>query len=103
MPDPQESLINAAIEEIEDGAKIKPTALKYGIPRSTLQGRLYGATSKRSSYQRVQILSTEQERLLVSWILHEEASGRGPSRSKARAMAQNIVKAAAPGSYVGKN
>jgi hypothetical protein len=91
MPGPQESLVTAALEEIEQGAPIQPTAAKYGVARSTLQGRLHGRMPRSEARQRDQRLSPEQETFLAQWCLHEEASGRAPRRKKVRAMGQAIL------------
>lgn len=91
MPDHKERLIERAIEEVEKGASIKPTAAKYGVPRSTLQDRLHGAVAKPASKQPRLRLSPEQETFLEEWVLYEEASGRAPGRKRVREMANAIL------------
>jgi hypothetical protein len=103
MRHPPESAITWALAEIEQGAAIKPTAAKYGVARSTLQGRLRGARPRPIADQMDQRLSPEQERFLASWILHEESSGRAPTRRKSTAMAQSILDVGGESPRLGKN
>jgi 4-hydroxybenzoate polyprenyltransferase len=91
MPHPREALITEAIAEIRAGAKIKPTAKKYGLVRSTLQGRLRGAAPMHEARKNDQKLSPEQEAFLAQWILHEEVSGRAPNRRRVVSMGNSIL------------
>lgn len=91
MPHHREVLIAAALAEIQEGERIKPTAEKYGVPRSTLQGRLRGRLPHSEARQRDQRLSPEQENFLAQWCLHEEASGRAPTRQRVSSMGNSIL------------
>ena len=56
-----ESLINQALKDIANGMSQRAAAKKYGIPRSTLIGRLKGRQPKRDSKVIDQRLSPTQE------------------------------------------
>jgi transposase-like protein len=103
MPPSKESLYAPAIAEIEEGASIRAVARKYGLARTTLQDRLRGAQPKAKSRELDQHLSPEQEYSLGHWILHEDASGRGPSLRMARRMAQAILAEAGESRLIGNN
>ena len=92
MQNAREALITQALEEIRAGARIKPTARKYGVARSTLQGRLRGALPMSQARQIDQKLSPDQEDFLTQWVLHEEASGRPPNRRKLVGMTSSILR-----------
>ena len=65
--DPRETAIEQAISDLK--ARIytsqKAAAKAYGIPRSTLQDRLKGATNMTTSHQHEQRLSPKQEKFIV--------------------------------------
>jgi hypothetical protein len=66
MADCREQVIRLAYEEIARGAKIKPTTLKYAIPKTTLQRRLRDKPTRKNAEIRAQRLSLDQERFLAS-------------------------------------
>jgi helix-turn-helix, Psq domain len=66
-----------ALRELRGPSKISLRAAekKYGVPRSTLTRRLEGGISKRKARCVQQILSLEQEDLLVQRVLTLETEG----------------------------
>lgn len=90
----REATISFAIADYRAGrfSSINKCADAYGIPKSTLKGRLKGAQSKTVSNQHQQRLSAEQESFLSEWVLEEDARGFSPSHARLREMASKILK-----------
>jgi helix-turn-helix, Psq domain/Tc5 transposase DNA-binding domain len=84
--------IAEALRDLRGPSKISIRAAekKHGIPRSTLTRRLEGGISKRKARCVQQLLSLEQEDLLVQWILTLETEGHAPTHSTVREMAIQI-------------
>lgn len=40
-----------ALNDIKNGAKVRQASIKWGIPRSTLQNRIYGHLSHKEAAQ----------------------------------------------------
>ena len=93
MPTTEEALLKC-ISNLNNGVfKSQRAAAKaYRIPRSTLQGRLRGATDYEIAHQSQQRLSLDQEEFLVQQILEEDQRGYPPSHAQAREMATEILK-----------
>lgn len=89
MDSPFESKIAAALEELADPSKpsLRAVEKKYGVSRRTLQRRHNGGISKQEARCSQQLLSAEQEKLLVSWILMLETKGHAPTHNTVREMA----------------
>jgi hypothetical protein len=92
MASEREIAITEAITAIQDGqvSSVKASAAKFGIPRSTLRGRLNGATDRSTAQQTTQRLTAEQERGLIDWIKGLEAQGNPPSHTVIREMVSKI-------------
>lgn len=60
-----EESLDLAIQEIGDGAKIRETARKYGIPHSTIINKIKSRTPLIRNMGPPTILTTEEENLLV--------------------------------------
>lgn len=69
-----ESTLQQALNEIKSGVSKKQIAMKYGIPRSTLQFRL-GPNFSKIELGHSTYLSKEEEDKLVSWILESHRKG----------------------------
>ena len=65
--DPRELAIESAISDLSTNrfASIRATAKKYGVPESTLRGRLNGSTNIATSHQPQQRLTPEEEKFMV--------------------------------------
>ncbi|VVT46952.1 uncharacterized protein SAPINGB_P001469 [Magnusiomyces paraingens] len=96
----QEALDYYHSSELE-GTKqgIRALSAKFGIPRSTLRGRLQGSTSNRSAnrVQKGQKLSLEEEDTLVQWVKALCHSGEEVTASRIRNMA-NLLQQYRPSS-----
>jgi len=80
----REQNIASAIDKINSGSTQHDAAERWDIPQSTIYGRLHGATSKTEALLHARRLSPLQETFLVDYYLHEEASGRAPSKARIR-------------------
>ncbi|KAM7210316.1 hypothetical protein V8F06_014303 [Rhypophila decipiens] len=87
----RERNIAFAIDEANFGTTQREAAAIWDLPQSTLHGRLHGATSKTKALLHTRRLSPLQETFLVNYCLHEEASGRAPSKARVRRWAQLIL------------
>ncbi|KAL2052213.1 hypothetical protein ABVK25_007655 [Lepraria finkii] len=67
-------------------------ARKYGVPKSTLKGRIDGAVSATVRQQSRQKLSPEEETALCDWILRLQAWGwlLGPRSSETLRLRQSV-------------
>ena len=83
--DAREVAIQLAISDLAAGlyTSQRAAAKAYGLPRSTLQDRLRGATTSAISHQHQQLLTPLQEDFLVEWILEEDARACPPSHARA--------------------
>ena len=102
--DAREQAVQLAINDLNAGvyASQRAAAKVYGIPRSTLQGRLKGATNSALSHQHQQRLTPLQEDFLVQWILEEDARGYPPPHARTREMANRILRMNSEDQPVGK-
>uniref|UniRef100_A0A0B7KT03 HTH CENPB-type domain-containing protein n=1 Tax=Bionectria ochroleuca TaxID=29856 RepID=A0A0B7KT03_BIOOC len=87
----REMLIEEALKKRPDFASIRAVAEAYGLPESTLRGRMSGKQEIHEAKENNQKLSPEQERELKNWILSEECVGRAPTRREVRGFAQCIA------------
>lgn len=75
-----EDAMEAAVAEIQQhGGKLRSTALKYGVPKSTLSFKLKNPGHKET-FGPHPILSAEEENLLANWIV--ELARKGFPRKK---------------------
>ena len=68
-PSYTEEDIQRALRDIANGMSIRKAHLEWGIPRSTLQGRIYGRVSSQEAKAPSQRLSPVQEQRLTDWVL----------------------------------
>ena len=87
-----EETLQKALHEIKNGALTSKEAFKkYGIPYTTITGRLKGRQPRRVAHESQQVLSSIQEEALCSWIEFYSAQGRPIGVSQIRLIAQDIV------------
>ena len=75
----REEWLQLALDQLENGGTIRGIAKEFGIPESTLRGRLKGAKSRKIVANNRYRLSRVQESFLIEWIHAEEAVGRPPT------------------------
>jgi hypothetical protein len=103
---PNEDSINLAMEALLSGRvkSIKAAATMYAVDRRTLGRRLDDRSRSRAQVAaEQQLLSATQERLLVQWILYEEARGLPPTRAGLHNMVTFLVRFTNQAQHVGKN
>jgi len=103
---PRSQRIDLAYKVWKDaaGALSKTTAAAdYGIPKSTLIGRINGATSSVIARQRKQRLSPEEESVLVKWITRLQVWGWPARVEQARFMAEDLLRAKGDSKPLGIN
>ena len=92
-----EETLQKALCEIKSGTLDPKAAVKkYGIPYTTIIGRLKGRKERRAAHTPQQVLSLVQEEVLCSWIEFYSAQGRPVGITQIRIIAQDIVGAKKP-------
>ena len=86
----EEDLIQAC-NAVTNGTSYRQAHLDYGVPRSTIQDRIYGTKSRQEGAISLQKLAPIQERRLTEWILVQEGLGNCPTHSQIKAFAQRIL------------
>jgi len=102
LKDDREYAIKQAMEEIGQGLSCRAAAQKWGIPRSTLRNRISGTQNRFAGHEAQMKLSPEQENVVASWVIDEEASGRPPTRRKVSNFAGGILNSNGDGGFIGK-
>ena len=89
----KESVIQDAISENNSGSykSERVVAKVYGVPQSTLRGRIRGGRSHTIAHSNQQRLSPEQEEYVVEWILEEDSCAQPPSHPRAQEMVTRIL------------
>jgi hypothetical protein len=87
--DPKEVAIQNAINDLNAGVfkSQRKAAEAWGIPRSTLRGRLQGQQPHAIAHLNQQRLTPDQECFLVEWVLEEDTRAQPPSHPRIREMA----------------
>ncbi|KAG9190620.1 hypothetical protein G6011_08708 [Alternaria panax] len=91
--DNHEAAIQNAIRDLNAGVFTSQRAAcqAWGVPRSTLQGRLAGRAPNAIAHHQQQRLTPEQEEFLVQWILDEDLRAQPLAHSRVREMAIQIL------------
>lgn len=86
---PNEQDITEALSACERGDfdTLKEAALAYDVPYSTLTARARGRSTRGQAHVHQQLLTLEQEELLVEWIIDLDMYGSAPNHSQVRLMA----------------
>lgn len=89
-----EDNINQAIAAYnsQEHPSIRKAASAYGIPYTTLHGRLKGGTRATTAHASQQRLSPAQEDFLTTMILEEAAQGHPPTHQRVVVLAARILK-----------
>jgi DDE superfamily endonuclease/Tc5 transposase DNA-binding domain len=83
--------IGQAILAVTNGQSIKSAALQWGIPRTTLHGRLHGRESRNEAFAGQQRLSPAQEKSLTQWILMQSDLGLPPTHAQIKQFTTRIL------------
>jgi Tc5 transposase DNA-binding domain len=84
--------VQAAHTDLLNGKylSIRVAAAAYSLNNKTLANRINYGLNRRQSHSVQQILSLEQEEMLVQWILDLERQGHAPTHKQVREMAQKV-------------
>lgn len=91
----EETVRDAVFDIVENGLSVNKASNKYNMPISTLSDRVNGKHNSKQDPETVPsnaLLSSEQERPIVSWILRQEKLGFALSHSTKREVAASIAK-----------
>ena len=100
MPNPRkrklhkysEELLQKALEEVRNGAKIRKTCKTYGVPRATLQDRLKGRIVEKPRQMGPDpYLGLENEKKIVGWIINIAKCGFPIKKQELLSTIQKIV------------
>lgn len=97
-----EKHIIRALEDIQNGLSQRKASERWGIPRSTLRGRLNGSQNVNDANEWRKRLSNEQETHLVGWIFIQEAIGFPVTHQQVREFAERVLKASGNTQPLGK-
>ena len=98
-----QSALSEALDAVKSGSSIRKAAVDYGIPLSTLHGRIKGSTSSREAQQHTQRLSPTQEASLVDWIMIQDKLGLNLTHGQIRDFVQRILATAGDIKPLGKH
>jgi len=85
-----------------DYTSLRAAARAFGVPESTVRDRAHGSKTRAEARTSQQLLSVEQEEMLVRWILDLDMYGQAPNFAQLRAMAGLISAVSNGPSTVGK-
>ena len=74
-PSYTEDDVQRALKEIAEGKSMRRASLDWGVPRSTIQERIYGRVTITEAKEPFQRLSSVQEQRLTDWVLTQETLG----------------------------
>jgi hypothetical protein len=105
MDTPKEQAIAGAIQSLSTNqySSIRAAAAAFDVDRRTLTRRLRGGLTHTQAAQPSLLLSPEQERLLIQWILDLERAGHPPSHVQIREFVELICQASGTSTKVGIN
>src|ERR1700761_6491286 len=100
-----EDLIQLALRDVRNKKfnSIRAAAIAYKLNIRTLQYRAQGKSTRAQARVKQQLLSTEQEELLVRWILDCENLGHPMNHAQIREMAALVSKISGGPSSLGHN
>jgi len=94
--------VREALEAVANGQSIRKASLTWGVPRMTLQDRLYGKESRSQAFINLQKLPPIQESRLVDWILFQGIAGHPLTYAQIRDLIQRILAIAGETTILGK-
>jgi hypothetical protein len=89
----RENRLLDAIKHYQSDEKpsIRLTAERYGVPFSTLRGRLQGAQRRGIGHRALQLLTIYEENSIVEWCERMDEWGHPPRLELVRAMAEALI------------
>lgn len=87
-----ESDIDAAMDDMCNGASLRKAAANHGIPAMTLSDRVQQKSQKpQAAHEAQQRLSDVQERKIMDWILRQESLGYATTASAIRCVVLRLL------------
>lgn len=99
----EDCVCDAYIEVTDNGMSVRKAAQKYGVPPSTLSGRMSGRFAKKDTLQPAKRLSEAEEHSVVQWILKQESLGYAPTISQVREVVISVLKSKGDTKPLGQN
>lgn len=101
----REEVIQRALQDVARRRyrSYRAAAKAHNLPKSTLTDRAKSTQTRRKARESQQILSSEQEDLLVRWILELERTGNAPNHEQLRQMAALVSVISGGVGVIGKN
>ena len=65
----------------------RAAARHFGVKPDTLRRRMNGTLPRQQAHEKEQLLSPEEEQLLLAWIQAEDLAGTSPAYARIRTMA----------------
>ena len=105
MDTPKEQALAGAIQSLSTNqfSSIRAAAAAFAVDRRTLTRRLRGGLTHTKAAESLLLLSSEQEKLLIQWILDLERAGHPPNHTQIREFTELICQASGTSIHVGIN
>ncbi len=81
----------AAVRDVKLGVGQRQAALRWDVPRSTIQRRLQGIPTRKQTYQHLQALSPHLEKQLANWAIGQARLGFAPAIVKFKFIAEKML------------
>lgn len=94
--------VQQALQAIDKGKSVRQASVAWGVPRSTLRGRIHGAQTRQTASIPRQRLSPTQEARLADWVLSQADLGLPPTHSELRLFAQRVLEVKGDNLALGK-
>lgn len=93
MPKYTENDLQNAIKDVTAGVSVRAASRSWGVPRTTIQSRMYGHLPRSYAFEPWQRLSQAQERDLAGWIITQGRCGFAPTHQQVREIAYKVASA----------
>lgn len=102
LPKYSESDLLLAVQAIANEVSQKEAARRYGVPRSTLIGRIRDSGSRKDAHTMQMSLSPDLEASLSSWCSVQDVLAGPPTQNQVRLVAQRMLRLAGSDTELGK-
>jgi hypothetical protein len=99
----EDDIADAIFAITDEGLSQNQAALRYGVPRSTIQSRLNGQRAEADQIQPNQRITHDEEVKIRDLALHQESLGYGLSHNQIRAGVEALLKQRGDNTPLGVN